>query len=226
MDKEAEPTKAEEIAKPVKPVKKTRRKAILLCLLIVILLGAAAGGSYWWRDKTAKAAEKQQAANITSLQQTTASLKKQLAAAEKAKNTKTTSAANQTACASQSPDEATISNIEDSITSGNTAGLEGYMAPSVNVIIAASEGLGAKTPTQAITSITNFISPDTSSWNYDFSLPASTLSSYGMGSYSQYFPDTAVVGKASNSQVISFSFDCNAKISTVFMAANESLLKQ
>jgi hypothetical protein len=224
MDKEAESTEVEQIAQPVKPIKTTRGKTIILGLLIVVLVGTAAGGSYWWRDKTAKEAEKQQVANISSLQQTTASLKKQLAA-EKAKTTKTASAPGQLACTSKAPDATTISNIEASITSGNTAALEGNIATSVNVIIAASEGLGAKTPTQAVTSITSFISPDPSSWDYDFSLSASTLSSYGKGSYSQYFPSNAVVGKATNKKVISFSFDCNAKISTVFLAANEDLLK-
>lgn len=221
MDKEAASTEEEQIAKPVK---KTRGKTILLSLLILILVGAAAGAAYWWRDKTAKESDKKQAANISSLQQTTTSLKKQLAA-EKAKNAKAASAAGQTACTSKSPSATTISNIEASITSGNTAALEGYMAPSVNVIIAASEGLGAKTPTQAVASITSFISPDTTSWDFDFALSASTLSSYGKGSYSQYFPGNAVVGKATNKKVISFSFDCNAKISTVFLAASEDLLK-
>lgn len=218
MDKEVESTKGEQTAEPVK---KTHGKTILLILLVLILVGATAGASYWLRDKTAKASENRQTADISALQQTTANLKKQLAA-EIAKNAKTAAPA----CTSKSPGATTISNIEASITSGNTAALEGYMAASVNVITAASEGLGAKTPTQAVTSITNFISSDTSSWDYNFSLPAATLATYGKGSYGQYFPSTAVVGKATNKQVISFSFDCNAKISTVFFAANEDLLKQ
>jgi len=221
MDKEVEPTEVEQVAQQVKPAKKTRRKTILLGLLIAVLLVAAAGGSYWWRDKTAKASENRQTADISALQQTTANLKKQLAA-EIAKNAKTAAPA----CVAKAPGATTIDNIETSITSGNTAALEGYMAASVNVITAASEGLGAKTPTQAVTSITNFISSDTSSWDYNFSLPAASLATYGKGSYGQYFPGTAVVGKATNKKVISFSFDCNTKISTVFFAANEDLLKQ
>lgn len=222
-DKSAEPTEEKQKAEQtVKPAKSTRRKKVLIGLLILILIAAAAGGAYWCRDKAAKKTEKQQAADISSLQQTNASLKKQLAA-EKVKNA--TAGADQTACASKAPGASVIENIQASITSGNTAALGGYMAPTVNVIIAASEGLGPKTPDQAITAITNFITPDTSSWDYDFSLPASVLSSYGKGSYSKYFPGNAVVGKASNMQVVSFSFDCNGKISTVFVAADESLLQ-
>lgn len=221
---ETEPNEVEQIARPAEPAKSTRKKKILLSLLVLILIAAAAGGAWWWRDKAAKKTEQQQAADISSLQQTNASLKKQLAA-EKAKNTKAGAGAGQTACASKSPGTTTISNIQDSITSGNTAALEGYMAASVNVVTAGSGGSAAKTPTQAVTDITSFISPDTMSWDYNFSLPASILSSYGMGSYGKYFPNTAVVGKATNSKVISFSFDCNGKINTVFMAANETLLK-
>lgn len=223
MDKETEPTEeVKEELKTAKPAQTNRRKKVLLCLLVLILIAAAAGGAWWWRDKAAKKTEKQQAASISSLQKTNASLKKQLAA-EKAKNTK--AGAGQTACAVKPPSASAIDNIEASITSGNTAALEGYMAPSVNVVHAAADALGAKTPTQAVTEITNFITPDTTSWDYNFGLSASILSTYGKGSYGQYFPGTAVVGRAPNKQVISFSFDCNGKISTVFMAANENLLQ-
>ncbi|MFA5003837.1 MAG: hypothetical protein WC498_00995 [Candidatus Saccharimonadales bacterium] len=221
MENDVEPTEEKQV---VKPVQKTRGKAIVFGVLILLLLVAAAGGAWWLRDRSAKTTDKQQTATISSLQQTTASLKTQLAA-EKAKNAKTSPTASTLACTPKAPGATTISNIEASITSGNTAALEGYMAPSVNVIIAASEGLGAKTPTQAVSAITNFISNVPSSWDYDFALPASVLSSYGKGSYSQYFPSNAVVGKATNKKVIAFSFDCNAKISTVFVAADESLLK-
>ena len=228
MDKEIEPIEVEQIAQPVEPAKKTRRKTILPGLLIAILLVAMAGGAYWWQDKYSKATEKLQASNISSLQQTTASLTK-LLTAEKAKNTNaaSTPAAPACTCGSKAPSATTISNIEASITSGNTAALEGYMATSVNVVYVGAMGSGAQTPTQAVTSISSFISSDTSSWDYNFSLSASTLSSYvKSANYGKYFPSTAVVGKAANSQVISFSFDCNGKINTVLLATNESELKQ
>lgn len=218
-----EETKSIEEKPKVEPTKKTRGKKILLSLLILVLIAAAAGGAYWWRDKTAKELEQQQADKISSLQKSETSLKKQLAD-EKAKAKKAAAAADQTACTTQPASANTISNVKDSITSGNTAALEGYMATSVNVITAGSGAASAKTPTQAVTSITSFISPDTTSWDYNFSLSASTLSSYGKGSYSKYFPSTAVVGKATNKKVISFSFDCNGKINTVLLASNEALL--
>ena len=220
MDDEPAVSNEEPMAKPAE---KKRRRPFLVVLLVLLLIASAAGAAYWIQDRSANSTENQQAATITSLQRTNATLKQQLAA-EKAKNT-TTDTASPVACTPKAPSATAISNIEASITSGNTAALEGYMASSVNVIFAASEGLGARTPTQAVSDITGFISSDTTSWDYDFSLPASVLSSYGKGSYSQYFPGSAVVGKATNKQVISFSFDCDAKISTVFLATSEDLLK-
>jgi Tfp pilus assembly protein FimT len=209
---------------PVKDEKKSNKsnlgKTALIVLLIILLMVGSASGTYWWRNNSAKKYEKQQAASISQLQKDKADLEKQLAAA-KAKAVATPAPV--TACSAKAPNAATIDNIQASITSGNTAALEGYMAPSVNVVIAASEAAGAKTPTQAVTAITNFIGdPTVGSWN--FALSASVLSSYGKGSYAQYFPSIAQVGKATDKKVISFSFDCNGKISTVFMAANEGLL--
>lgn len=214
MDNPVEPN---EKILPVKSAMNIPGKGIVLGVLALMLIAAAAGGAYWWRDKTAKNFEAKQASQISSLQQ-------QLTA-EKAKNAGSSGPNKQPACSSEAPGMTTTANIEASITSGNTAALEGYMTSSVNVIIAASEGLGAKTPAQAVDAVTTFITSDNTSWDYNFPLPATTLSTYGKGFYGQYFPNNAIVGKASNSKVISFSFDCNAKISTVFMAASEDLLK-
>ncbi len=182
---------------------------IIIVVLLMIVIGAI--GTVAWTTAKKNASTPPATTN-------------KAATSDSKKQSETATTPSQTACTSKSPSATTIDNIEASITSGNTAALEGYMATSVNVIIAASEGLGAKTSAEAVTSITSFITLDTTSWDYDFTLSASTLSSYNKGSYSQYFPSNAVVGKASSKKVISFSFDCNAKISTVFLAANEALL--
>ena len=149
-------------------------------------------------------------------------LKKQLAVIQA---TSTLVPDNQATCTAKAPTAQVIESIKSSITSGNTAALEGYMAPSVNTILAASEGVGAITPAASVAAISNFISSDIKSWDYNFSLSAATLKIYGNGEYKAYFPAIAVVGKASNGKVIAFSFDCNGKISTVFMAASDSLLQ-
>jgi len=226
MEEETKPIEDEKPIEGLKSPKKVKDKkklirTVLLILLIIVFAGASAAATYWWRDRVANDSKGKQDVRIASLEKEKTSLKKQLAVA-KASNT---TAADQSTCTSKSPTVSVIESIKASITSGNTAALEGYMASSVNVILAASEGIGPSTPAQAVSSISSFITSDINSWAYDFSLPAAILSSYGSGGYSQYFPNNAVVGKAANGKVISFSFDCNAKISTVFLASSEELLQ-
>ena len=123
--------------------------------------------------------------------------------------------------ASVQPTAAQLENIEAAISSGNTAALEGRMADSVSVIIAASEGVGARTPTEAIGDIDYVIDLDAT---WDFALSAATLTDYADGDYAQYFPEGAFVGKSSEDKVISFIFDGDAKIKTVFMSVSSDLL--
>jgi hypothetical protein len=198
-------------------VKKSHFKLIIY--IVIVLIIAAGVGAYWWRDSIARSFEQQQATDITGYRARIADLEKELADVSVIDNTE-----DQTLCAEVAPDSTTIENIEASITSGNTAALGGYMASSVNVILAASEAYGPQTPAQAVADISGFISSDIMSWDYDFALPVATLATYQSGFYGQYFPDIAVVGLATNKRVISFSFDCNGKISTVFLATDEGLL--
>ncbi|MEI7539447.1 MAG: hypothetical protein WCJ36_01600 [Candidatus Saccharibacteria bacterium] len=190
-------------------------KPILISILVLVLMLASAAGAYYWRDSQANSFEKRQSDNISKNQTVIKSLREQLT--NKVSN-------DSVACTEIAPTATVIGSIEASITSGNTAALEGYMASSVNVILAASEAYGQQTPTQAVTDVTNFISNDINSWDYNFSLPAATLNTYKQGSYSQYFTNISVVGKATNNQVISFSFDCTGKIDTVFLATTASVL--
>lgn len=222
MENSAEPTVTQT---PPKPTKKNWVTRFVLFLLVLVLIVGTSGAMYLWRDSKAKDQEKKLQATISALEQAKAVLETQLAN-EKSKVAVTPEeVAEKPVCTPVAPVASAIENIKASITSGNTAVLEGYMAPSVNVVLAASEGQDPKTPTQAVLAVTDFISSDMASWDYNFSLPASVLSSYGAGSYKSYFPGSAVVGKASNKKVIAFSFDCNAKISTVFLATSEDLLQ-
>lgn len=205
-----------------KPKKFSLSKFMLLVLLMVVLSGASAYGAYLWRDSMADKLEKQQAINTESFENIIASFQKQIADAKTTDTTDTT--VEEDVCTEVAPNATAIDNIKASITSANTAALEGYMATSVNVILAATEAYGPQTPTQAISDISVFLGSDIDSWDYDFSLSAATLTSYQTGDYSQYFSTISVVGKATNDQLISFSFDCNGKIDTVFLATNSSLL--
>lgn len=193
----------------MKTIKKLNHKgdvSILFIILIIILLGLG-GGFYVWQKNANKSSSD---ASSSSSESKPTSEEKPVATETKPK-----------AC--QEPGTTVTDNIEASVTSGNTAALEGYMASNVTVILAATEGIGEQTPAQAVKDVTDFIGDITKS-SWDFNLSASVLSSYGKGSYKQYFPNNAVVGKSSDSKVISFSFDCTAKISTIFEAGSEKLL--
>jgi hypothetical protein len=210
MDKNYEQLKQDQ------PQNKKNKKKWLIVFLIVLLI-AAFGAIYWWSSSKLKQLEKQKNDQISQLEQDKKTLEQQLAE-EKAKTEAGTN--DQAACTS--PTTKDIDNIKAAITSGNTAALEGYMSSKVRVIIAASEGVGDRTPTQAVGDITSYIQ-GASSW--DFDLSESTLGTYRGGFYAQYFPEGAVVGKANNKKIISISFDCKGKVKTVFLAIHSDLLQ-
>lgn len=199
------------------PKNKGIKSKVMMALTAIVLLIAGAAGGYMYRDKIAKDQAEKSQAEITSLQAKVTKLEKDVIDAQKSTSTTSSSSTAQ----SKSPSASVLENIQASITSGNTAALEGYMASSVKVILAASEGVGDRTPTQAIGDL-KYLDSATAPW--DFALPAATITKYQAGDYKQYFPTTALVGKSANNYVISFQFDSNAKISGIFMAANASLL--
>lgn len=174
-----------------------------LILLIILILGAAgfAGWKVYSNNKDKDAAP---------------------AASNNSSNAAESAAEDQPAAdTATQPSADTLENIKASITSGNTAALEGYMAASVNVILAASEAYGPQTPTQAITDL-QYLDNATDPW--DFALPAATLASYKAGGYSAYFTDDALVGQSADKYLISFQFDSSGKINGIFMTNNADAL--
>lgn len=192
-----------------------------LVILVVVLMAASAGGAYWWRDNRAANESKTQTTTINSLTKDKQDLQKQVADLKAAASTATT--VQPSTCTPKAPDATTIENIEASITSGNTAALEGYMAATVQDVYAASDTIPAGTAAASVNDITSFVSDQiTGVWSFPVSV--SSLATYRAGSYGKYFPTIAVVGGSTRHRVISFSFDCNGKINTVFMAADDSVL--
>ena len=188
---------------------KVRGRNKWLTPLVVTVLVLAGAGAYYWRDQQAKTQQKKLQTEITTLQT-------QLNAAK----TQTTAEAQPTAT-TQVPSKALIDTIKAVFASGNSAALEGYMASTVRVIFAASEGLGDRTPAQATADVTDFMTKATDPWN--FALPAATLSDWASGDYKEYFPSNAVVGK-SDDLAISFTFNSAGKISGVFMTNTITVL--
>ena len=174
----------------------------------------------WWQLKVCMDNEATIKKDKDQLQSQVTDLKKQLA-------DKGAATADSSACTAKPITQALKDNIKDAINSDNTAALEGYMASSLKVIIAASEFGKTRTPTEAIGDLAYI--HDSSGWN--FALPAATVNSYLAGPYgtgipsgSSYFTPTTYFGKASDNKVVAFNFDSCSKINQVFMSATADLL--
>lgn len=194
-----------------KPIKRHTNKIFVVIMIILLLASVAASAAYWWRDKTANDIEKQQATTIANLQRTATKLLDKLTAA----NNGCILGIEETACTPIAPSATVIESIKSSITSGNTAALEGYMASSIDYYVDNGDS-GPSTPAQAVANITKSIATATSPWN--FALSSSVLAKYSAGDHAKYFPSIAVVGQSTNGRIISFSFDCSGKIDAVFKA--------
>jgi hypothetical protein len=119
-----------------------------------------------------------------------------------------------------------LANIHDAVSSGNSAALEGYLAPSVHVTYAASEAEGDVTnPTIVLDDLAAVTSP-TATW--DWTLPAATIDNYrnnpgSSGAYVDDFPEGAVVGRSSEARVVSIVV-ADGLITRVFIANDEYAL--
>jgi hypothetical protein len=115
-------------------------------------------------------------------------------------------------------------NIIDAMNSGNTAALEGYLAPTVHITYAASEYEGdVSDHVLIVNDLTDLTSP-TATW--DFGLPASVVEGYaafGYPAYADDFPPGAFVGRSSDNKVVSFVI-ANGLITRILLALDESAL--
>jgi hypothetical protein len=123
-------------------------------------------------------------------------------------------------------DAAMRANIIDAVSSGNTAALDGYFAPTVHVTYAASEDEGdVSDHALLVMNVSNATSP-TAVW--DFNLPASVIDNYrnNPGHYPSYvddFPSGAIVGRSSEDKVISFAIS-GGLITRLFISNTEFAL--
>lgn len=198
------------------PVKKAKKiKPMYLRLLALTVAGAAILGVYFWQTNEIANVRDDYESQISDLQDKIDKLQKD------AKSTNTKKSSDKTTEATEV--SATVkANVEAAISSKNTAALESYMADSVKVIIAASEGIGDRTPVQAVNDL-DYLNSATDPW--DFDLPAATIDDWQTGDYASYFPDTLrVIGRSANSYVVVFKFNASEKITDIFMAVNDDLL--
>ncbi|GAA2081922.1 hypothetical protein GCM10009840_17390 [Pseudolysinimonas kribbensis] len=107
-----------------------------------------------------------------------------------------------------------IQDIEDAISSGNTAALEQRFAPQVRIVTAGG-GEHQATTAQAVTATGAVESDLTATW--DWTLSPADLAGFRASSYGPLFPADAVIGRSSTGEVISFTVVGTA-ITAVLMA--------
>lgn len=190
--------------KKVKELNQNGDISILLIILIIILLILGVGFYVWQRNDDDSSGD----GPVATATETT----------EETAEEEATEPA-EPICTEPSSEQ--VENIKASITSGNTAAMEAYFTNPVKVILAASGGVGDRTPAEAVGDITSFIS-GTSGW--DFALPAATIGGYQSSGYATYFPANAVVGKDSSTKLISFSFNCDGDVNVVFESGQEQFI--
>ncbi|MDP4038482.1 MAG: hypothetical protein Q8P54_00725 [bacterium] len=209
----------EEKTSPKTSIKKPEKNHSVIWFGVIIVILLIAGSSlFLWQMKNYNNQRNKLENEKKELQKKVDDLAKQLK--DKSKEL-------EDAKKSSTPSKVTIpqnlkDNIEAALNTKNTAALEGYMASSVNVVVAASEKAGPRTPAQAVSDL-DYLNSATSPWN--FNLPQTTLTAYKNSFYGQYFGDNTVVGQSTNKYVASFGIDANVKINVIFMAVNADLLQ-
>lgn len=111
--------------------------------------------------------------------------------------------------------------IATAVSSGDYASLQAHMTDPITVILAASEGIGPRTPAEAVADMA-YLNSGADPW--DFDLPAATIANWEAGFYTDYFDENTYAGRAANGMVVVFDFNECAKISDLFFVANEELL--
>lgn len=213
MDEDSTTSETSTKLPPQKPTKKDANiwKSLLPALIVLLLMAASAGGAYFWQQAVINSNN----IEANSLRDQVEVLKARLAKQEKTSGTQTPVLV---------PNEQTSDNVKASIESGNYAALLTVFADKVNYAIAASDGIGVHTAAQAVEDL-KYLDSATGPW--DFNLPKSELDAYASSTYyAKYFPaSNVIVGKSADSKVVSLLFNQDGKITTLFMSADASLLK-
>lgn len=113
------------------------------------------------------------------------------------------------------------SNIKAALNSKRTDLFASYVAETTHFTLAASEKDDDESPDQIVASLA--ITQDARSpWN--FAIDDGILDNYRAGPYGSHFKDASYVGKSVSGMIISFNFNCQGVIESIFVAPDESLL--
>ena len=192
-------------------------KALAWALAVLLVLALAAGGFLGWQLMAAKDKEQQLNQEKQQLQQQIDELKQ----AEGTEETANAAGSGNMETCNDTPSGELKANIKAALDSKNTAAFATYVSDPVMYVLAASEYGGNVSPDEAATSL-EYTHSATGPW--DFELPEATVDGYDAGFYTDYFDENTYVGKAASGMVVAFDFNCDGKISQIFVAADESIL--
>lgn len=190
------------------------KKKVMASAAIVILLIGTNAGLFLWQQRLVKevrreAAEERSAKEaleekVETLESEVSAAQTESAAAEKANDT-----------------TANVSTIQSAFIHQDYAALQPHLAAQVMVILAASEGVGSRTPEQVPGDLA-VLSSATAPWN--FTVSEETLAEWRTGDYKQYFPEGAIVGRSANNYVIALQQNAAGKVTTIFISPDAALL--
>jgi hypothetical protein len=109
-------------------------------------------------------------------------------------------------------------NVQDAISSGNTAAIEGYLSDPVRVIIMSSECCWDISRAEAVAEL-SYVTGAPGPWN--FNLPAATVAPWHTNTYYGYlFTGDDITGRAADGTIVSFGID-GGQITKILMGWDE-----
>lgn len=189
------------------------RPAYIRVLLITVILASLLGVFLWQQNEVANT-RSQYENQIEVLESRIKALEKELKAGDEAPKKTTKEAPVIT--------EAIRENIAAAVNTKNYAALESYFGDTVEVILAASEGIGSRTPAQVVNDL-RYLDDGTTPWN--FALSDEVLADWRAGDYARYLPtENIVIGRSANGYVVAFVFSDSGKVTNVFLTNSDELL--
>lgn len=195
-------------------VKNSKVKLRLIITCVVIIFALAVAGVYFWRGSQLQSLNKKHDEEVATLNKTVEALKKEITSnAAKAKS------GSKDTTDSTAASKATISSA---VRNKDFSTLGPLMTDPVRVIIAASEGIGDRTPAKAMEDL-KYLNSATGTWNFD--VPAATIADWKTGDYGSYIPEVGgVIGLSSDGYVVIFKLNSANKVSDIFMSVNAELM--
>lgn len=190
--------------------KKDSKGVLALLLGIIAVLALAAAGWFWWQWSESQKSN-------TALNSEKAALQAQVDQLKKASVAEEADAA---PCTVGTVSAAKKENIKAALDTKNTEPFKTYTTDPVKYTLAASEYSKNVTPDEAAKNI-EYTHSATGPWNFD--LPKATTDAYLAGDYKTYFTEKTLFGKAASGMVVAFNFDCNDKITQIFVSAVDLL---